>query len=206
MPRCVATRAVRSYRTFSPLPARFLKHALAVCFLWHFPWTHVLQALPGALSEGARTFLRQYAFARPPAIAWPTLTFSSREWYPNRASRPWSLTPLRARCAGNICRRLCHPQDGLLQRSSPRLAHALNSKLQEPARGRQRIAQMRVSLWLSTTRASCGKGHSCFRRWRPLLLQRLYCPAPGGSTRTGGDRRRSAMSPRPARPQRPPPR
>ena len=27
----VAVRAVRSYRTFSPLPLR------AVCFLWHFP-------------------------------------------------------------------------------------------------------------------------------------------------------------------------
>ncbi len=30
---------------------------LAVYFLWHFPWAHASQALPGALSEGARTFL-----------------------------------------------------------------------------------------------------------------------------------------------------
>jgi len=30
---------------------------LAVYFLWHFPWAHAPQALPGALSEGARTFL-----------------------------------------------------------------------------------------------------------------------------------------------------
>jgi hypothetical protein len=29
----------------------------AVYFLWHFPWTHAPQVLPGALSEGARTFL-----------------------------------------------------------------------------------------------------------------------------------------------------
>ena len=29
----------------------------AVYFLWHFPWAHTPQALPGALSEGARTFL-----------------------------------------------------------------------------------------------------------------------------------------------------
>jgi len=29
----------------------------AVYFLWHFPWAHAPQALPGALSEGARTFL-----------------------------------------------------------------------------------------------------------------------------------------------------
>ena len=31
----------------------------AVYFLWHFPWARALQALPGALSEGARTFLRK---------------------------------------------------------------------------------------------------------------------------------------------------
>ena len=30
---------------------------LAVYFLWHFPWAHAPQVLPGALSEGARTFL-----------------------------------------------------------------------------------------------------------------------------------------------------
>ncbi len=41
---------------------------LAVCFLWHFPWAHALQALPGALSDGARTFLCRKATA----IAWPT--------------------------------------------------------------------------------------------------------------------------------------
>ena len=29
----------------------------AVYFLWHFPWARAPQALPGALSEGARTFL-----------------------------------------------------------------------------------------------------------------------------------------------------
>ena len=40
-------------------------HAWAVYFLWHFPWTRVLQALPGALSEGARTFLRSRFVAGP---------------------------------------------------------------------------------------------------------------------------------------------
>ena len=30
---------------------------LAVYFLWHFPWVHTLQALPGTLPCGARTFL-----------------------------------------------------------------------------------------------------------------------------------------------------
>ncbi len=33
------------------------RETLAVYFLWHFPWAYTLQALPGALSEGARTFL-----------------------------------------------------------------------------------------------------------------------------------------------------
>jgi len=55
LPRRVTTRAVRSYRTFSPLPNR----SPAVYFLWHFPWARALQALPGALPDGARTFLRR---------------------------------------------------------------------------------------------------------------------------------------------------
>ena len=56
VPRAVTSRAVRSYRTFSPLPAP-VKRRRAVYFLWHFPWARALQVLPGALSEGARTFL-----------------------------------------------------------------------------------------------------------------------------------------------------
>jgi len=50
----VASRAVRSYRTFSPLPVR----RPAVSFLLHFPWARAPQALPGTLPCGARTFLR----------------------------------------------------------------------------------------------------------------------------------------------------
>ena len=53
VPRSVATRAVRSYRTISPLPSR----SRAVYFLWHFPWARAPQALPGTLPAGARTFL-----------------------------------------------------------------------------------------------------------------------------------------------------
>ena len=53
LPRRVTTRAVRSYRTISPLPVR----RPAVYFLWHFPWARALQALPGALPDEARTFL-----------------------------------------------------------------------------------------------------------------------------------------------------
>ena len=44
--RCALTAPFHPYRPRS-----------AVYFLWHFPWAHTLQALPGALSEGARTFL-----------------------------------------------------------------------------------------------------------------------------------------------------
>ena len=51
----VASGAVRSYRTISPLPAA--EAAWAVCFLWHFPWARAPQALPGTLPAGARTFL-----------------------------------------------------------------------------------------------------------------------------------------------------
>ena len=41
----VTSCAVRSYRTLSPLP----KLIWAVYFLLHFPWTHILQELPGTL-------------------------------------------------------------------------------------------------------------------------------------------------------------
>ncbi len=35
----VTSRAVRSYRTLSPLPGGLLEESpSAVCFLWHFPW------------------------------------------------------------------------------------------------------------------------------------------------------------------------
>ncbi len=50
----VTSRAVRSYRTLSPLPR---PKAPAVCFLWHFPWGRPRRALPGTVFRGARTFL-----------------------------------------------------------------------------------------------------------------------------------------------------
>jgi hypothetical protein len=43
--------------------------AWAVCFLWHFPWAHAPQALPGIPPCGARTFLCDPAAA---AAVWPT--------------------------------------------------------------------------------------------------------------------------------------
>ena len=50
------------------LPHHFtLTSELAVSFLWHFPWARALQALPGALSEGARTFLHAMRHSDCPA-------------------------------------------------------------------------------------------------------------------------------------------
>ena len=82
VPRTVASRAVRSYRTFSPLPG----FRPAVYFLWHFPWARAPQALPGAQSEGARTFLCSLATA----TAWPTPAFSGPGFYTSQQdSRPF---------------------------------------------------------------------------------------------------------------------
>src|SRR5206468_8305638 len=73
----VATGAVRSYRTFSPLltiaglkgpryrcRAPFLRAPTwAVCFLCHCPSGYPDRALPGALPCGVRTFLCQASYA-----------------------------------------------------------------------------------------------------------------------------------------------
>ena len=72
----VATRAVRSYRTISPLPAPLARH-LGGIFLLHFPWAHAPQALPGTVPCGARTFLHVLAHT---ATAWPTLDYTIRRY------------------------------------------------------------------------------------------------------------------------------
>jgi len=71
LPRAVASRAVCSYHTISPLPNahhprlswqdqhRLRSWCRAVYFLLHLPWVHTPQALPGTLLCGARTFLYQ---------------------------------------------------------------------------------------------------------------------------------------------------
>ena len=64
----LSPRAVRSYRTVSPLPDP-LAGPSAVCSLLHFPSARAAQALPGTLPCGARTFLG--ALARD-ATVWPT--------------------------------------------------------------------------------------------------------------------------------------
>ena len=55
----VTSFPVRSYRTFSPLPfaTSHARPRRAVCFLWHFPASHLDRPLAGILPYEARTFL-----------------------------------------------------------------------------------------------------------------------------------------------------
>src|ERR1700726_3714695 len=58
--RCIAAAAVRSYRTFSPLPAS--RKMRAVCFLWHFPSNGLESVLPDVIRH---TALRSSDFPLP---------------------------------------------------------------------------------------------------------------------------------------------
>ena len=66
----VTRRAVRSYRTFSPLPVSGTRRSIrrqperstsaapsAVCFLWHFPWHRCRWPLATTVPCPVRTFL-----------------------------------------------------------------------------------------------------------------------------------------------------
>ena len=56
----VTRRAVRRYRTVSPLPVTppvSQGRPSAVCSLWHCPWGRPRRVLPGTVFRGARTFL-----------------------------------------------------------------------------------------------------------------------------------------------------
>ena len=54
---CCQTRGALLPHHFTLTVRRNDPGGLAVYFLWHFPWTHAPQALPGTLPCGARTFL-----------------------------------------------------------------------------------------------------------------------------------------------------
>ena len=62
----ITKRAVRSYRTFSPLP----RQAGAVYFLWHFPSTGLETSLPDVIRH---TALRSSDFPLPPVKATATV-------------------------------------------------------------------------------------------------------------------------------------
>jgi len=51
----VTSRAVRSYRTLSPLPWQ----VMAVCSLWHCPWGRPRRALPGTVFPWSPDFPRR---------------------------------------------------------------------------------------------------------------------------------------------------
>ena len=61
VPRTVAGRAVRSYRTLSPLPRSLSSEA--VCSLLHFPSRRRASPLTSMLLYGVRTFLPRCAEA-----------------------------------------------------------------------------------------------------------------------------------------------
>src|SRR5271168_435984 len=63
----VAARAVRSYRTLSPLPPAFFvrKTRKAVCFLWRFPWGRPRRTLSGAVSAWSPDFPPPEGDGRP---------------------------------------------------------------------------------------------------------------------------------------------
>ena len=64
----VAGRAVRSYRTLSPLPRPAEARRRAVCSLWHFPWGRPRRALPGTVFPWSPDFPPPRLRARRAAI------------------------------------------------------------------------------------------------------------------------------------------
>ena len=64
LPQSVAACAVRSYRTFSPLPVPCGHGHRRFCSLFHFPSPHDARPLAGILLCGARTFLPAASPAR----------------------------------------------------------------------------------------------------------------------------------------------
>ncbi|SRR5579872_1672883 len=65
----VTVGAVRSYRTFSPLPQLF---AAAVCFLWHCPWVRTRRMLSGTTCPRSPDFPLRQPFGFAAAAVRPT--------------------------------------------------------------------------------------------------------------------------------------
>ena len=88
----VATGAVRSYRTLSPLPDP-ASGPSAVCSLLHWSSAHAAQALPGTLPCGARTFLQRPISGGSGCLA------DSAGYYTSRAAERREKRPLtNGRC------------------------------------------------------------------------------------------------------------
>jgi len=67
----VTASAVRSYRTFSPLPL-LTQHAAAVCFLWHCPWVRTRRMLSGTACPRSPDFPLRQPFGSAGAAVRPT--------------------------------------------------------------------------------------------------------------------------------------
>ncbi len=80
----VTSRAVRFYRTVSPLP----RLNTAVCFLWHFPSGHPGRGLPGTVPRWSPDF--------PPLPGYPSSGGRPTLW-PNCSSRRPSVLARAAR-------------------------------------------------------------------------------------------------------------
>ncbi len=67
----VASRAVGSYPTLSPLPRIQRSRIVAVCFLWHFPWGRPRRPLTGTVSPWSPDFPHPQPFGFAGAAARP---------------------------------------------------------------------------------------------------------------------------------------
>ena len=76
MPRRVATRAVRSYRTFSPLPALMRLGGM-------FSVALSMDSHPPGVTWRPALWSPDFppSFKRTTAVVWPTLTFPGRVFY-----------------------------------------------------------------------------------------------------------------------------
>ena len=70
----VTRRAVRSYRSLSPLPCRAFARPKAVCFLWHFPWGRPRRPLAATVFPWSPDFppAMDYLRSSPPVAVQPT--------------------------------------------------------------------------------------------------------------------------------------
>ena len=109
VPPNVATGAVRSYRTLSPLPSPHCCSAWAVCSLLHFPWARAPQALPGTLPCGARTFLREKSQRLPGRLP---RTVYRPSLVARRTQAQGALIQLLARAARDLRCELCSLRHG----------------------------------------------------------------------------------------------
>ena len=118
VPRSVATRAVRSYRTFSPLPAPKCRRYI-FCGTFHGLASSRRYLAPCPMEPGLSS-----GALKAPAIVWPTLTFRTTNY---TGVRPTMLTGL----CGN---RIFAGGQRQLKKSQASAGQGENESLAAPAR------------------------------------------------------------------------